>query len=156
MLERTLVIGLGNPLLGDDGVGWRVADEVEKLIAGRKDVEVEYSAGGGLPLMERMVDYSRAVIVDAINRGKDPTGTVSVLSLEEIENPFAGHLASAHETSLRLALELGRQMGAELPQAVTVVAIESPNVYDFSESLSPPVEQAVRAAVEKVLELLEE
>jgi hydrogenase maturation protease len=160
----TLVIGLGNPILGDDGVGWRVAEAVERKIKGQPQppvgkpgkpaVEVDCLAIGGLGLMERMVGYRRAILVDAINSHSQPNGTVSIFPLEALPNRAAGHLFSAHDTTLQNALAVGRDMGADLPGEVTVVAIEAENVYDFGEELSPAVSAAVPQAAQAVLELL--
>ena len=154
MGTRTIVVGLGNPLLGDDGVGWHVAEAVEKKI-NRPDVEVDSLALGGIGLMERLVDYDRAIIIDVINTGQFPRGSVNSFPLEALANPFYGHLGSAHETNLQTALEMGRLLGASLPGEVTVVAIESPYVYDFSDTLTGPVASAVPIAVDLVLNLLE-
>jgi hydrogenase maturation protease len=164
---KTLILGLGNPLLGDDGVGWKVAEAVKQQIAdGRlawplgvaerlSAIEVDCHSGGGLSLMERLVGYAEAIVIDAIHLGLQPTGAVACFSLEALPNPAAGHLGSAHETNLPTALQLGRALGAHLPRRVTIVAIESPNVYDFSECLTPPVAEAVPVAARRVLEILE-
>jgi hydrogenase maturation protease len=152
--KKTIVIGLGNPLLGDDSVGWRVAESLRPQAAAL-GVEVDSLAVGGLSLMERMVGYQRAIVVDAINLGDAPTGAVRCFALESLPNPFAGHLGSSHETNLQTALQIGRELGAELPDEVTVVAIESPYVYDFTEELSPPVAAAVQQAAAAVIRLLE-
>ena len=106
--------------------------------------------------MERLIGYQRAILIDSMETGQSPEGSVRVFPLEELADPSAGHSASAHDTSLLTALETGRRMRLELPGSVMVVAIEAKNVYDFSEELSPPVLQAVPQAVEKVLKLLEE
>jgi hydrogenase maturation protease len=162
---RTLIIGLGNPILGDDGIGWAVADELHKIYpspAGRGDrgegnqesIEVDTASLGGISLMERLVGYDRVILIDAIKTGQHPVGTVTVFPLEELSNPSAGHSASTHDTTLLTALEMGRQMDAHLPQSVTVVAIEAQIVYDFSEELSPEIAAAVPVAVNKVLGLL--
>jgi hydrogenase maturation protease len=153
-----LILGLGNPLLGDDGVGWRVAEEIAAHI-GADDrspsrVEVDYHAGGGLSLMERLVGYDRAIIIDAMNLGQEPTGRVTCFRLEELQDPFAGHLASTHETNLQTALEFGRSIDAHLPKEILIVAIESPRIYELTETLSPPVAQAVPLAVQQVLSRL--
>jgi hydrogenase maturation protease len=162
--ETTLVIGLGNPILGDDGVGWRVAEIVAQSIGqqpsaplrgpGSLDVDVDCLALGGLALMERMVGYRRAILVDAINSHTQPSGTVSIFPLETLPNRAAGHLFSAHDTTLQNALAVGNAMGADLPDEVIVVAVEAENVYDFGEELSPAVSAAVPQAAQAVLELL--
>ncbi len=153
---KTLVIGLGNPILGDDGVGWRVVEEVARRTAGRPEVETDCVALGGLSLMERLTGYERVILVDAIHTGQKPAGTVSRFLLSDLPDLTAGHSASAHDTSLRNALNVGRSMGIPLPEdsQIHVIAVEVQNVYDFSEKLSPPVEAAVSVAVESVLQLL--
>lgn len=168
----TLVVGLGNPILGDDGVGWKVAEQVQrhiladarfqmpirpmgsKTVSHVMSVEVEYAALGGLSLMERLEGYQRAILVDSMETGQSPEGSVRVFSLEEMSNPSAGHSASVHDTSLITAIATGRKMGLILPESVRVVAIEARNVYDFSEELSPLIAAAVPVAVQAVLDEL--
>jgi hydrogenase maturation protease len=154
---KTLVIGLGNPILGDDGVGWRVAEEVAKKTAGRPDIEVDCVSLGGLSLMERLTGSERTILVDAIFTGAKPVGTVSNFTLGDLPDLTAGHSASAHDTSLRNALNVGRSMQIELPEDgnVNIVAIEAERVYDFSQELSPAVAQAVPRAIRMVLDLLD-
>ena len=61
-----MVIGLGNPILGDDGVGWRVAEEIARNTINQPDVEVDCASLGGLSLMERLTGYERVILVDSI------------------------------------------------------------------------------------------
>ncbi len=150
---KTLVIGLGNPILGDDGVGWWVAEAVQRL---RPSLEVDCLALGGLRLMERLIGYNRVIVVDAMQTGNEPIGTVTVCPLADLLDLSAGHTTAVHDTSLQTALELGRQMGAELPKEIMVVAIEAEQVYEFSEELTPAVADAVGVAVTAVLQLLPE
>jgi hydrogenase maturation protease len=105
--------------------------------------------------MERMVGYQRAILVDSMETGQSPEGSVSVFPIEALTNPSASHSTAVHDTSLLTALEVGRKMKMQVPDSVTVVAIEAKNVYDFSEELSPAVAEAVPVACEAVLELLE-
>jgi len=154
---KTLVIGLGNPILGDDGVGWRVAEEVTRRLPDGSEVQVDCFSLGGLSLMERLTGYERVILIDSIFTGKQPIGTVSRFALSDLPDLNAGHTASAHDTSLRNALNVGRSMKIPLPddKQVLVVAVEAENVYDFSEDLSAPVEAAVPAAIQAVLEYLD-
>ena len=149
---QSLLIGLGNPILGDDGVGWRVAEEVRRLAEARAlPIEVDSLAVGGLALMERMVGYDRVVIVDAIRTGSAAIGDVTLFSLADIPDPAAGHLSSGHDANLHTALAAGRALGAALPTDVSIVAIEAEAVYDFEDSLTPEVEAAIPRAVEIIL-----
>ena len=123
--HRGIVVGLGNPILGDDGVGWWVTDLVERVIGStHADADVDRAAVGGLGLMERLVGYDRAVIVDAICTGRTPVGTVRQLPLETLADPECEHAASAHDVSLAPALAAGRALGVDLPARVTIVAVE--------------------------------
>jgi hydrogenase maturation protease len=164
---KTLIIGLGNPILGDDGAGWRVVEEAARryqpspansLTEGEGPVEFDCVSLGGLNLMERLAGYDRVVLVDSMKTGAQPVGTLSRFALNELPDPTAGHSASAHDTSLRNALKVGRGLDLPLPddENVRIVAIEAEQVYDFSEQLSPPVQAAIPAAVDAVLELISE
>lgn len=156
--EATLIIGLGNPILGDDGVGWRVAETVASCLqadgAGRPPAEIDYLSLGGLSLMERLVGYRRAIIVDAIQTRGGTPGQVHAFPLQALPDPSAGHTTAAHDTSLQTALAVGRQMGAQLPQQIVIVAVETRPTFDFSQELSPAVEAAVPLAAQTVLDLL--
>lgn len=148
---KTLIVGLGNPILGDDGIGWRVAEAVK---ASLPTAEVDCLALGGLSLMERLIGYQKAIIVDAIQTQDGQIGQVYTLPLEALPDLSAGHTTAAHDTSLQAALSLGQAMGAQLPDEVMIVAIEANRVYDFGEELSPAVEASIPAAMQAVLNLM--
>jgi hydrogenase maturation protease len=156
MAVRTLVVGLGNPLLGDDGVGWNVLDALAPALEDKVPaVEIERLAVGGLTLMERLTGFDRAILVDALVTGRDAPGTVSTLPLAEMVGRTAAHLDSAHDAPIGAALEAGRALGARLPAEIWVVGIEADRVDTFCAVLSPRVAEAVPVAVERVLQLLE-
>lgn len=169
---KTLVVGLGNPILGDDGVGWRVAEEVQRRLQiadcrseigdwarraaisnPESEIEVECFTLGGLSLMERLVGYDRAILVDAVTLGAPP-GTLTCGDLSALPDRSAAHLTAAHDTSLQNALRLGRLMGAQLPAEVKVVGVEAERLFEFSEDLTPAVAAAVPNAARLVLDLL--
>jgi hydrogenase maturation protease len=150
---KTIVIGLGNPILGDDGVGWKVAEEVKKQLTPDLSVQVDFLSLGGLSLMEHLIGYERAILIDAITSDQE-IGSVVVSDLNGMPDYSAFHITSAHDTSLQNALELGKSMGARLPKEVTVIGIATSQIYDFSETLSPAVEQAVSKATNIVINLL--
>jgi hydrogenase maturation protease len=154
--NKTLVLGLGNPILGDDGVGWKVAEAVNALLGTMSArVEVEFASLGGLSLMERMLGYARAILVDSMETGRDPVGTVRVLALADLEDPMSGHSASAHDASLITALKAAESMGESVPARVDLVTIEARLSFDFTEVLSPEIAAAVPIAAAEVLKLLD-
>lgn len=153
--SRILVIGLGNPILGDDGVGWKVAEEVKKQLPSDLPVDVDCLSLGGMRLMEHLIGYGCAILIDAFAL-EEPIGSILILKLSDLPNYSAFHSVSAHGTSLQTAIELGKSMGAQLPDDVTVVGIATKHVSDFSKALSPPVAEAVPQAAKFVLDLLGE
>jgi hydrogenase maturation protease len=148
---RTLVLGLGNPLLGDDAVGLKVAALVRARLGGTAGVDVEEEEAGGLRLMERMTGYDRAILVDAAVTGGTP-GEVRRLSPDELPTQ---RTATADGIDLPRALALGRQLGYPMPAEVRIVAIEAESVLEFRHDMTPAVAAAVEPAVAAVLEEVE-
>ena len=155
--QSLIIIGLGNPILGDDGFGWVVACELESQLPSLNfAAEIEYASLGGLSLMERMVGYDVGILIDTIQLGRNPPGTLYCLSFAELPDYSAGHTASSHDTTLHAAIEMGRALGAHLPETIWVVGVESESSYDFSDELSPTILAAVPGAVQSVIELLDQ
>ena len=150
---KSLVIGLGNPILGDDGVGWKIAEEVKQQLDSDSPVDVEFLSLGGLSLMEHLVGYERAILIDAVASDQE-IGSVIVSNLNEMPDYSAFHITSAHDTSLQNALKLGKSMGVSLPKEIIVVGIATDHIYDFSEALSPAVARAIPKVTEIVINLL--
>ena len=151
---KILVLGLGNPLVSDDSVGLRVAEKLKPLLAGRSDIEVSEDYWGGLRLMERMIGFDRAIIIDAIKSGATP-GTVHRLTPDSISTQRS---ASAHDVNLPTALEFGRKAGVALPknEDILLVGIEAEDILTFSEQCTPAVEAAIPLAVGAVMRAIEE
>jgi hydrogenase maturation protease len=172
-MTKTLVIGLGNPVRGDYGFGWKVAETVKERLnaeslfrlpvrpVGTKSiyylypVEVDCISLGGLSLMERLLGYERAIIVESMETGQNPVGSVRTFPLASWPYPMAGHFGSDHDTSLITALKTAENIGVDLPRRVDVVAVEAQNVYTCGKELSPPVAAAVVKAVQAVFNLLQ-
>jgi hydrogenase maturation protease len=146
---KTLILGLGNPLLRDDSIGLRVVRELRARLVNEPDIEMSEDYWGGLRLMERMIGFDRAIIIDAIRTDAEP-GTIHLLSPNDIPTQRS---ASAHDVNLPTALELGRQAGAKLPPAseIILVGVEAADVQTFDEALTPKLEAALPLAVDAAL-----
>ena len=149
---ETLVVGLGNPILGDDGVGWHVIDELDERWHG--GASLQQACVGGVGLMELLVGYRRAIIVDAIIDPADEPGSVWCKPLSAVETRIASHLDSTHDAPLSAAIEAGRAMGADLPTHIEVVGIVIERGDVFGEDLSDVVAAAVPVAAAEVTEAL--
>jgi hydrogenase maturation protease len=151
---KTIILGLGNPLISDDSVGLRVAAQLRTRLADRPDLEISEDYWGGLRLMERLIGYDRAVVIDAICTGAPP-GTIHRLAPADLPTQRS---ASAHDVNFPTALTFGRQSGAKLPpdERILLVGIEAVDILTFSEQLTPEVEEAIPRAVELVVQALAE
>ncbi len=151
-MMKTLVLGLGNPLVTDDSVGLRVAAQLRPLLENRPEIEVSEDYWGGLRLMERMVGFDRVIVIDAICTGAPP-GTLHCLTPASIATQRS---ASSHDVNLPTALALGRAAGLVLPgdDQIQLLGIEAEDVLTFGERCTPAVEAAIGPAVALVLDWL--
>ena len=149
---KTLIVGVGSPILGDDGVGIVIARRCRELFSQNEDVRIVEIGTGGLSLLDIVSGYDRLILLDAAISGS-PAGTVRVLTEDALSG--AVHLGAGHEADLATTLALGRKLaGQSLPRHVHIVAVEVRNITDFSENLSPEAEAAVPEAVAAVEKLL--
>ncbi len=154
-MNKTLIIGLGNPILTDDGVGVKVAREIEKRVDLRvhPELTITEASVGGLRLMEAVLDYQRVVLIDAYYLDPKTTnpGTIHRLELDDLRaiSPTQ-HSTSAHDTSLVTALDAAQKMGFQVPEEFIIFAIEVENILEFSETPTP----AVAAAIPQVADLI--
>jgi hydrogenase maturation protease len=149
---KTLVLGLGNPILTDDGVGVKVAEAVQAALPPDSPVDVTEVCVGGLTLMETMLGYDRVILIDALQHGDARPGSVRRMALEDLRaiSPTR-HSASAHDTDLVTALEMGQQIGLPLPQEIVIYAVGVENVLDFGEQPTPAVAEAIPQVTAAVL-----
>jgi hydrogenase maturation protease len=148
---RTLIVGIGSTIRGDDGVGVHVARELHHRPLS-EGVDVIELGTAGLGLLDVVAGYDRLIVLDAIVSGERP-GTVRVLAGDDVAS--AAHLGPGHEADLPTTLALGRKLAGEhMPQEVTVVAIEVRSLTSFSERLTDEAEAAIPAAVATVEDLL--
>ena len=146
-----LVVGIGNILLRDEGVGVRVVLELERRVAdGQLDVPpgTRFIDGGtlGLELLPLIASASALVLVDAVNLGQSP-GSVTVIRGDAIEGTLAGHV-SPHQVGVGDLVAAARLMGV-FPAAASLVGIK-PAEIDIGLDLTPEVEAAVPDAMARV------
>ena len=150
-MSSTLVLGMGNPILSDDGVGLLVAGRLRESLL-PDHVEVMQSEVGGLRLLELVRGFTHVIIIDALKSpaeaGREP-GEVVRYDARDFKG---GHrYGSAHSIGLDTALEVGRQVGYDMPEEVVVFAIEAEDVETFGEELTPAVATAADVVTDLVL-----
>jgi hydrogenase maturation protease len=150
--ERTVVIGLGNPLLGDDGIGLAALQRLRAEWSLPDSVELVDGGIWGMRLLPDIEDADRLVLVDAIDIGGVP-GTLQVLEREEIPRYLETKL-SPHQVDLRDVLALADLRGT-LPQETVAIGLQ-PAAVEWSEAMSREVCAGLDALVEAVVRRLED
>jgi hydrogenase maturation protease len=154
MRARTLLVGLGNPLRGDDGVGVAVARRFDARRAASWDVDVDECAAGGLRLAERLVGRRRAIVVDALAPGDAEPGVVRRLAVAEAAR--AAHATSTHDADLATALAALAYAGEAVPEEIVIVGVGVALTDGFAERLSPVVDAAADALVDDLVARFED
>lgn len=149
--KTTIVVGLGNTLLGDDGVGIFAARRLSETVAESADIAEAENAG--FDIIEILQGYHRAIIIDSIKLDGVEPGTVIKLRTDDIKT--TPRLASFHDIDLVTALQLGRKLGLEMPREVIIYAVQGRDVLTMREGCLSEVEGIIPKLVEEVRGVIE-
>ncbi len=151
--KKTLILGIGNTLLSDEGVGIHVLTSLRDKFPVIDNVE--YLDGGTLSfsLAGWIEDADRLIIIDAANFHQPP-GTVRCLHNEEMDHFLGLPKRSVHEVSLLDLLDIARLTEC-LPEPRVLVGIQAQKI-DWGEFPSPAVAAAIPAAISEIEKLLKE
>jgi hydrogenase maturation protease len=146
---KTVVLGLGNALLKDEGIGVHV---IHALQHNSIAAEVEIIDGGTSPDITDLIEEARKLIVVDAARGGGEPGTIYRLALDDITSQ--GELTlSTHDISLFYSLRLMESLGNS-PEETVIIGVE-PKEIDLGLELSPELEQKVPSVIKVVLEEIE-
>ena len=149
-MSRTLVLGLGNTLRADDGLGSAVIDWLAQRPL-PPEVEILDAGTPGLELVLTLADYRRALIVDAAELHRAP-GQWARLNRQQVEPAEAAVGLSLHHAGLAEALALGEELGT-LPAELIIFGVQ-PARLDWAPGLSPEAQAAVPLVGQAVLEAI--
>lgn len=148
---KIIVLGLGNDLLADDGIGHLAVARLEPLLAGRADVEA--TALHGLALLDVLAGYDAAVVLDAACTGAHPVGAVHEIaagSLARVQNP------SPHFAGFPEMLDLAARLELRFPQKLRIIAVEVHDPYTVGGAMTPAVRDALPELCERALRAVKE
>ncbi len=153
-MKRRLIAGWGNPLVGDDGFGWRTIEILSTLFADREDLDLVQTSTSAMRLVERFLDYEKVILIDAAVTG-EPVGTI--VRTELSPTAVDGEGRGGHDEPFLAALRRGRELGAErFPREVVLYRCTIELEAQWKDTLSPPVEAAARAVAHRVRQEIEE
>ena len=139
---KTLLLGMGNPILSDDAIGPRLAVDFARRLAGFPGLTVRPDCSvGGLELLEVLAGYARAIVIDAIQTVGGMPGRWHAFDARALRETL--HLTNVHDANFATALELGWRLGMPLPPAsrIHIFAVEVKDIVTFSEQMTPVLEE---------------
>jgi hydrogenase maturation protease len=146
---RVLVLGLGNDIYGDDGVGIEAVRRLrdEGTAGGQADDRVVFleCALSGVALLDVVRGYDALVIIDTIIREDPDTGRIHLLDGKDIRDVPG---PSPHYISVPQTLALGNQLGLTMPGTVRVIGIEAKSLFRLGEGLSDEMNARIPAILE--------
>ena len=146
-MKTTLVLGLGNILLADEGVGVRVVERLQELYIFPEETQVMDGGTLGLDLLPYVEDTDRLLVVDAVDMRTEP-GTLVRIANEEVPT-FLSIKVSPHQMGLADILSAARLLG-HFPEDLVLWGVQ-PGVIKATLELSPPIAAQVDILADKVL-----
>lgn len=144
-MKKTAVLGIGNILLRDDGIGVRVVQKLEEK-GSLPGVELVDGGTSTMDMLGLFLTCDRVIVVDSL-RGSHPPGTVYRLTPEQLGS-YKGFNVSLHDVQVMDLTRISAMLG-KTPE-VTIIGVE-PKEIEESMDLSPELE----AALPKLVELVE-
>jgi len=145
--QKIVILGVGNLLLSDEGVGVHVAHELMKLDL-PPEVSVVEGGTDGFRLLNVITGADRVIVIDAVKGGADP-GSIYRFDVKDVRNVPSGFRTSVHQIGILEVIDLSVLIG-KTPRT-TVIGVE-PKSLEMSMELSPEVKEKIPRIIELVLE----
>jgi hydrogenase maturation protease len=144
---KILILGMGNEILTDDGIGPRLVRDLAKMNIS-PNVSFNVACCGGLEVMEYIKGYDKVIFIDAIRTRNGRPGDVYCFnSTDFIET---SHLSNIHDINFLTALKLGNKLELDLPDDLHIIAVEIIEDMEFNEELTLPLRKNYPAILKKV------
>ncbi len=153
---RTRIIGLGNTILTDDGVGVYAARELRRRLTetpGAAPADIVETEVAGFSLIELIAGWDRVILIDSIRFDGVEPGTVLRIQPDDLHTSL--RLRSIHEIDLPTGLLLGRRMGLDMPHEVIIFCVQAQDACTLGESLTPDGNAGMMKVVSLVLQYLQ-
>jgi len=151
MKTKTLLLGLGNDILTDDGIGPKLVNDLQNELS-KENFDFLNVCVGGLELLDHMLGYDTVFILDAIQTEHGQPGDVYFLSTKDFKE--TSHISNLHDINFLTALKLAKKLDITVPSNIHIIAVEIIEDRVFSENLSPEVEIKYPKIIRKVKEYI--
>lgn len=143
---KTLVLGMGNTILTDDGVGIEIARSLKERKPG---IDVVETSEAGLALLDFIVGYDKLIIVDSVKTEEGEPGELYKLEMGEMKP--TSHLTSLHGVDIATAFELGQKLGYDMPHQVSIYAVEVKDNTSFGEECTEEVAGKIPLILKQII-----
>lgn len=143
-----MILGLGNPYLCDDSAGLKVIKLLEKRIS-NPDISLNETSLAGINLLDYLIGYDKAIVVDAIKTPEGKPGSIYHLTPEEFDNTC--HTTSSHDIGIIAAIELGKRLELAMPKIIEIIGIEAADVSTLTENCTPDIDAAIPKVAEMII-----
>ena len=147
-----LVLGIGNKILTDDGIGVRLAEDLEHRFQNPL-IRFKTSCAGGLEVVEIMEGYDDVIILDAIKTAEGKPGSIYGYTVDDFKETL--HISSFHDISFLIALEFGKKSGMRIPGNIQILAVEIVEDLAFNENFSEDIASRYLEIKNKIYEFLQ-
>ncbi len=147
MTKKKLVLGIGNDILMDDGIGPRTV-EVLKEKYPLPGVQYSTTTLGGLDIVELINGYDSVVFIDAIKTKDGVPGSVYEYTPSDFKETL--HLTNLHDISFLSAIELGKELDFNIPGNIHILAVEILEDQVFGEDFTPPLQERFGQIIEEI------
>ncbi len=150
MSKKIAVIGLGNTLRRDDGIGIIILESLLKFYK-RKDIDYLNFGSASFDLLHRLKNYDAVLLIDGINAGFC-SGELKISELKDIEYKLDNFVTSTHELNLKSIFELSKDLGIKTKIYVAGIEVRDTS---FGEGLSETLKQKKEDIIKEIITFLE-
>ncbi len=149
--NKIVVIGVGNLLLMDEGIGVHIINKLEKHNL-PKNVEIYDGGTGGFKLIDLMHGAARVIFIDAVETGRLP-GTVTTFSPEDVRSIYHNKKYSLHDTDLMDVIKMTELL--DTPPEIEIIGIQ-PKTINYGTTLSKELTDSMSKIISTALKRIEE
>lgn len=146
-MKKTLILGIGNPIRYDDGVGNYIAGELKKELDREPAamVDVQDTSAAGLRLLDLIAGFDKVILIDSIQTREGRPGEIYRFTLDD-PGSFSGNTLS-HNIGIPVVLSMAKKMGQPVPREIVLYAVEIESKELFGEGFTPAVKEAASKVI---------
>jgi len=146
-IKDILILGLGNDILMDDGIGPKLVWHLEKVFPNPR-ITFDTAAVGGMELIEMIRDYKQVVIIDAIKTLNGIPGSVYYLSPSNFKETL--HISHIHDISFLTALKFAKELKIPITEKIKIIAVEIIEDLTFGDCFTPELHEKYEEIIQEI------